>query len=266
MMEYNAVHKAVSEIYKTDGQKEESTMPKFDTLNQSDRWHRMVRAARRALEEQGYQVERMPGRGLANIMRLTKEGKTELASIRTTQDRWYAYNPLPAGGWKTLDEVEWVVVAAVDKPGAVEKIIVHLFPADDVRKRFNDSLQARLAAGYPKKDFAMWVGLDTDTSGSPGGVGSGIADVYQPIGVYDADDLAAVPGASMPDAEATLAEAASDSPVRVPPQEPTSVTPATTASKPGPTIADVLTSAREQIARIAGVPTEMVRLELKIGA
>lgn len=258
MLQQNRVYKAVSEIFKTEGQPEGGEkMGKFDTLNQSEKWHRLVRAAKRALEEQGYQVERVPGRGLANVMRITKGGKTALASIRTTNDRYIAFNPLEAGGWKTLDEVEWVVVAAVDKPGAVEKIVVHLFPAEDVRERFNASLQSRLAAGYVKKSFAMWLALDTDTSGAAAAVGSGIVDKYAPIGVYSADELVALPGA-MPDDEATIAEAASDSPVRVPVQAPTPAKPTS--------IADVLAAAREQIAAIAGVPVENVALELKIGA
>ncbi len=227
-------------------------MGQFDTLGQSERWHRLVRAAKRALEEQGYTVARMPGRGLSNIMKVTKAGKTELAAVRTTQDRWFAFNPTEGGGWKTLDEVEWVVVAAVDKPGEVEKIIVHMFPAADVRQRFNASLQARLDAGYPKRDFAMWVGLDTDDSGSAGAVGSGIADAYKPIGVYSADELVALPGA-MPDVEAAIAEADAAAPA-----------PTQQEAKPA-SIADVLRIAREQIARIAGVRVDAVTLELKIG-
>lgn len=252
MLQSERVFKDVSTIFKTNEAKEANEMGQFNSLTQSDRWQRLVRAARRALEEQGYTVVRMPGRGLSNIVKITKDGKTALAAIRTTQDRYIAFNPLEAGGWKTLDEVEWVVVAAVDKPEAVAKIIVHLFPAADVRQRFNASLEARLAAGYGKKDFAMWLALDLDdTSGSPSAVGSGIVGQYEPIGVYSADELTALPGAPA-EAETAIAEAAT-------PPEP--------AQEAKPTsIADVLRAAREQIARIAGVRVDAVSLELKIGA
>ena len=41
---------------------------------------------------------------------------TWIASVRTTRDRWIAFPPLDGGTrWKTLDDVELVLVAAVDE-------------------------------------------------------------------------------------------------------------------------------------------------------
>jgi hypothetical protein len=229
----------------TGNEKEVDQMPaQFQSLTQSERWYRLVEAAKRALRERGYDVVRMPGRGLSNMFKITKAGKTELAAIRTTQDRYFAFNPTDKGGWKTLDEVEYVVIAAVDTPGAVQKFIVHMFPAADVRQRFSDALKARLAAGYEKKDFAMWIALDADPSGSPVSVGSGIAEKYAAIGVYSANE-ATLPASGM-QAEGSTAAVA-------PALNPTS-------------IAEVLQKAREQVAVLAGVPVQAVTLELKIGS
>ena len=241
---------SVSSVISGQERKEPNQMPaKFESLNQSERWNRLVEAAKRAVREEGYEVVRLPGRGLSNMFKITKGGKTELAAIRTSQDRWFAFNPNEKDGWKTLDEVEHVVVAAVDVPGDAQKIIVHLLPAADVRKRFTAALKARQDAGYKKENFATWIALDTDSSGTPVSVGSGIAQKYEPIAVYSVQDhvssefRTATPGAELhsepgpPSAHAT----------------PTS-------------IADVLQRAREEVARLAGVPVVAVTLELKIGS
>ena len=102
----------------------EDETKRFDSAQRSKKWHLLVEAAKRALEEQGYSMERVPGRGLSNIWKVSKGGKTQVASIRTTQDRWFAFPPLNDGTkWKTLDDADIVVVAAVDDrddPTAVE--------------------------------------------------------------------------------------------------------------------------------------------------
>ena len=244
MLHSEIVNQSNQEQPDTGMEKEVDEMPaEFQSLSQSERWYRLVQAAKRALEEHGYDVVRMPGRGLSNMVKITKAGKTALAAVRTTQDRAFAFNPTEKGGWKTRDEVEHVVVAAVDTPGAVQKIIVHMFPAAEVRERFSAALKARVEAGYKKGDFATWIALDTDRSGSPLSVGSGIADKYAPIGVYSAND------AQLP-ADGTQDEA-----------------PTAPAVHANPTsIAEVLQKAREQVAVLAGVPVQAVTLELKIGS
>lgn len=54
----------------------------------------LVNTARKCIEAQGYSIERMPGRGLTAIWRISKDGEEKLASIRTTQDRDIAFPPL----------------------------------------------------------------------------------------------------------------------------------------------------------------------------
>ena len=66
-----------------------------------------------ALEAQGYNLKKVPGRGLSSIWTYENgEDKGRLA-IRTSQDTWFAF-PRHSGGWKTLDSVDKVVVASVD--------------------------------------------------------------------------------------------------------------------------------------------------------
>src|SRR3954466_243062 len=120
---------------------------RLETLSEAARWRLLVDAAKQAAEAADYQLSRVPGRGLSNIWNLTKDGKTQVAAIRTARDRWIAFPPLEKGTkWKTLDDVSLVLVATVDSKENPQSIEVYIFPADDVRERFNASYAARVKA------------------------------------------------------------------------------------------------------------------------
>jgi hypothetical protein len=193
-------------------------------------------------------MTREPGRGLSNIWKLEKGGKTQLGAIRTSQDRWFAFPPLESGTkWKTLDDVEVVILAVVDSPEDPQAAQVYVFPKDEVRQRFIAAYKARIKAGHVQKDdFGMWVGLDTDTRGIPGSVGSGILEKYKPGAVYSLDELLTDDA----DKVQPQVERADDD------ADPQVFRPAT--------IAEVMKWARERVAEIAGVRVDAVRLELKL--
>ncbi|WP_206077165.1 MULTISPECIES: hypothetical protein [Mesorhizobium] len=207
----------------------------------------MVDAAKKAAEAQGYSMTRVPGRGLSNIWNITKGGKTEMAAIRTTRDRYIAFPPLQGGAkWKTLDDVETVIVATVDSKDDPENVEVYIFPAHDVRKRFNAHYAARSKEGQTIKDnFGMWVGLDRDNRGIAASVGTGILDHYKRVAVYSISDLLA---------DNPHGEAGSEEPEHAP-----------ETVEPGlSTIAEVMAWARDRVAQLAGVQAEAVKLDLKI--
>lgn len=214
--------------------------------NVTIKWKMLVEAAKKAAAAQGYALERLPGRGLSNIWQLTKGGKTKVTSIRTTRDRWVAFPPLAGGTkWKTLDEVDTVLVATVDARENPQNVQVYMFPADDVRKRFNGSYAARIKEGLKVQDnFGMWVSLDRDER-PVFSVGSGIVEHYKPIAIYPLADLAA--GTAGDESEAEAEEAAAE-----------------TAAPTLTTISDVISWARERVAQIAGVQLSAVKLDLKI--
>ena len=218
-------------------------------LSESERWRLMVDAAKAGMAAQGYSLARVPGRGMSNVWNVTKDGETRMASIRTTRDRYIAFPPLEGGTkWKTLDDVELVAVATVDSKDAPEKVEVYLFPADDVRRRFNASYAARAKEGQSIKDnFGMWVGLDRDDRGIAASIGTGILEHYKPIGVYAITDLLA----EHPQAEANDEE---------PGQAADEIPALPTLS----TIAEVMAWARNRVAQIAGVRAEAVKLDLKV--
>ena len=46
-------------------------------------WRALVHAGKKGAAEAGYTLDRVPGRGLSNVWNVQKDGKTEVASIRT---------------------------------------------------------------------------------------------------------------------------------------------------------------------------------------
>lgn len=238
------VFKSLDVLFPFKSPEREVAVLSWDQMDASAKWHALVGAARAAEEKTGSSMTRLPGRGLSNMFRLERDGKTHIASVRTTNDRWFAFNPKEGGGWKTLDDVEVVLVAAVDDPHSPQNIEVYRFPASEVRERFDASLHARLAAGWVKKDYAMWLALDEQKSDTPSAVGSGLAGKYKPIAVFPIGDMGDEPAAGEVDPE--------------PPPSPEEQHAVPT------TIAAVLQGARERIAELAGVPVELVRLELKL--
>jgi len=219
----------------------------FDALSESNRWRTLVDAAKRAAQEQGYALSRVPGRGMSNVWNIEKNGKILVASIRTTRDRWIAFPPLEGGKkWKTLDGVGAVIVAALDSKDDAKNVEVYYFPADEVRARFNAAYAARAKDGHKIPDnFGMWIALDPDSRGIASSVGAGLAAKYKPIATYPLDALlSAMP--SSPEQEVPTGE-------DVEPEE----------SRPA-SIAEVMAWARERVAELAGVRAEAVKLDLKI--
>jgi len=223
-------------------------MSRKKTDTDTSEWQFLVDAAKRGLEGEGYSLTRVPGRGLSNVWTIERDGRAQSASIRTTRNRSIAFPPLSGGTkWKTLDDVDLVVVASVDSqdnPGNVE---IYIFPATEVRARFNAAYSARKKAGQTiRDDFGMWVGLDVDDRGIPSSVGSGLAGTFRPVATYSFEMLKG---------DKVIAAANS-----------TPVLPSSAASQPPSltSIADVLAWTRQRLADIAGVRAEAVKLDLKI--
>jgi hypothetical protein len=218
----------------------------FNNMAESERWRLMVSAATKAAGYVGYKLSKIPGRGRSNTWAAEIEGKKYRAAIRTSQDRWLAFPPLKNGAaWKTLDDVDMLIIATVndtDDPTVVE---VYTATADEARKRFDAAYQARTSAGLVVKErYGMWINLDRDDRDTPAAVGAGLVEGRKPIGVYPIADLIAA-GTS---GEIALSDAD--------PEE---------VEEPQPqTIASVMAWARNRVAEIAGVQPEAVSLELKV--
>lgn len=226
---------------------------RLEGLSETVKWRLMVEAAKKGATSQGYALQRVPGRGLSNIWTITKDGKTQRASIRTTRDRWFAFPSLAKGTkWRTLDEVDVVIVASVDFRDDPENVEVYIFPVDEVRKRFHAAYNARVNDGQKVRDnFGMWVGLDRDERGIAASVGSGIVEKYKRVALYPIEELLAENADKLAAAEENAGEAET-------------LETAEAAAPRFTTIAEVMAWAREQLAEIAGVKLDAIKLDLRV--
>ncbi|RXF72869.1 hypothetical protein [Hansschlegelia zhihuaiae] len=217
----------------------------------------LVSAAKKAAESQGYEMKRVPGRGLSNVWNVKKGDKAQVASIRTTRDRWIAFPPLDGGKrWKTLSGVDLVIVAAVDSKEDPRTVDGHIFPADEVRSRFDAAYAARRKDGQtPKDGFGMWVALDRDERGLAASVGSGIGDKYKSVATYSVAELIVGDANVGDEAEAEIDDADETHAVAL---EDHAGIPALT------TISEVVAWARQRISKMSGAPLSAVKLDLKI--
>ena len=104
----------------------------------------------RALEQDGWRVERIQGIGKSSVRRIVKGAERYTVSIRTTQDCWIAFPRLRDGGdgWVTLDEVDYVVAVTVDDKDDPKEAMVFMVEGDEMRERFDRTYRARLDAGH----------------------------------------------------------------------------------------------------------------------
>lgn len=157
----------------------------FNSPKKRERKRRLFEIGTETLEMRGWAVtkERL---GKSSVRRISKDGKSLLVSIRTTQDTWIAFPPKPARqGWVTLDDVDVVIAVSVDNAAQPGEALVHWIPADDLRKRFHAALDARTAANRVQPDRrGVWIPLyerATDNVENVSYVGGGAGLDYPPI-------------------------------------------------------------------------------------
>jgi hypothetical protein len=206
---------------------------------------RLREACMRAMREQGFDLKRLPGRGLAYNFECTKAGLSQTAAFKTSRDRYIAFERAPGQEkWKTLEDVDVVVVATVDAVVSPQNVEVYLLPTAAVKARFDDAFVARKAEGHLSLGkYGMWLYLDRDMRPVAAAVGSGLAEAYRPIARYSIADL---DGSANESGEST-ASVEEDDEVMTP-----------------TTVGEVMAFARQRIAEIAGVRIEAVKLDLKI--
>lgn len=204
-------------------------------------------AAVKAMREAGWSVSKAPGQGRSNIWNITKKGRSGSVSIRTTRNRWIAYQPQNNGKkWKTLDDVDFVCISAFsyndvsDEPGGVS---VHLLDASVVQDVFRSNYTARTNEDHNvTNDFGMWICMDECEGTQAAHVGSGFATAKNLIANYvleQADDI-------------DISEEKITSTAR---RAPGSMS-----------VSDILDSARAEISKITGIPVEGITLDLHLKA
>lgn len=156
----------------------------------------LVNAALETLEKNGWKLARVKGGGKGRLRRISKNGKSQLAAIRTTQDGWIAF---PRTGddesWVTLSEVDVVVASSVDDRTNPRFALIHFFDAKQLLDRFDRAYAARREADHSiPVGRGVWLSLYHEESTDPvNRVGAGIGLKYPPIAKVPLDEA---PGAS----------------------------------------------------------------------
>ena len=143
----------------------------------------LVDACFQVLESKGWTISKVSGFGNARIRRLTKDGESKLAAIRTTQDQSIAFpRNQDDTKWATLSEVDAVVVASVD-PDDPKVARVHMINANELRRRFDRAYTARRAAGHSLPvGRGVWIALYENEAPDPVTlVGAGVGIASAPI-------------------------------------------------------------------------------------
>jgi hypothetical protein len=141
------------------------------------------RTALQELEKLGYKVERIPRAGKGSLRRITKDGVSRTATIRTSQDAWFAFpRNSQDTGWSTLEDADVVVVASLTEKGG-SHANVHVMDGNDIRERFDRARAARLKAHHVMPaERGIWLSLynpEADEPVSMVGAGAGLA--FKPI-------------------------------------------------------------------------------------
>lgn len=198
----------------------------------------LLSAGSALLLQLGYQIDDR-SQGKRAVWHLRRNGALERADVRTTRDRWFACTRSPDGRWRALEGVDKVVVIATDGRHLPREIQLYVFPANKVRERLEEAYAARSDAGVRTDGgFSLWIGLDATDSNSPTRVGCGLGGEHPPVARRPLDD-GAPPAAARGDAGSI-------------------------SSAPRRTIAEVKAAAAREIAAIAGVPPDSVRIEVRI--
>jgi hypothetical protein len=149
-----------------------------------NRRRQLFQIGQQFLEDEGWTVSRVPGAGKASLRRITKGKENRTICIRTSQDQWMAFPRNTSDtGWVTLDEVNEVIVVAVDDRSEPKFALVHRISGDEMRERFNRAYSARRAARYSEAPGRpMWISLyDEDKTQPVGHVGAGAGLSNPPI-------------------------------------------------------------------------------------
>lgn len=215
----------------------------FDT-NEPSAFRILTDAAVSALRENGWEVEKVPGMTRQNVWRMTRDGENHLVSVRTTRNRWIAYNVMDKGAkWKTLDDVDYVCVAAYtynDEDEDPESIEVHLIDAGELLTHFKTAYNIRTKGGQKvTENFGMWICMDKYDEDPLAGGGSGFTNDKTLISSYSVDEE-----------EEGIEEAPAE--------------PAPSAVPTQLTVAQIVEAARAEIARTTGIGVENITLELHL--
>lgn len=221
-------------------------MKTYSQLDKYERRDLFREAIREVLRKSGWMFREVE-RNKALTLHMKQGNDDLLASARTSSDQWLGF-AIERGTQRYLgDEIlndgkTHVVIAVPDRVDSPDCVLVYMVKAADLEKCFRANYDAHKSEKRLPNHTSMWISLFHSERKGPGGVGSGILEKIKPLGRVAIRDLL--------DAR----------------EKGHNIAPIGTQPRPTHTesIGDVLRDAKERIARIAGVPIEVVRLDLKL--
>ena len=159
-------------------------MPNVHTPMKVDLRRNLQKVAMEALGREGWEVTSTVGGGITHVRRITKNGASKLAAIRTSQDTWIAFmRNKDNTKWTTLSDVDVVVVASVDRHSDPKFAQIHMIDANEMRDRFDRAYAARRDAGHSLPEGrGIWVSLYQQENTDPVSlVGAGAGIAHPPI-------------------------------------------------------------------------------------
>ena len=213
-----------------------------------------------ALAQDGWEVTRARGGGGASVRDIRRGAEQGRVSIRTSQDSWIAFpRNRTNDGWGTLDDVDYVVAASVNRKHEPDRAAVHLIPTKDAKARFDRAYKARKDSGYIMHvGRGLWISLyDKESSDPVSHVGAGLGHALEQKTLADVSlaELSKLDVASGAENEEPYDDAGS----AVDPL-PARVATATMASQAIPlTIAE----AKRRLSETLGVPESSIRITIE---
>ena len=123
----------------------------------------MRRAAARVLEDKGFQVKELSGKGIRPGARLSAKrvrGSPFEVAVRTSRERSLGFSRLSDGSWRTLESVRWVVCVIPDEETSSD-FAVFAFESEALKPWFDRALKAlQDAKRAPELGMPIFIPLD----------------------------------------------------------------------------------------------------------
>jgi hypothetical protein len=116
--------------------------------NKAKDW-KLFEIALKALEQDGYVIEKIPGKGKSSLRKISKDGTSQRVTIRTSGDgHGYIAFQRSETAWLTLPEVDSVVAVSVRNKERPEFAHVDRIEGKEIQDRLDQQYADRLAEGY----------------------------------------------------------------------------------------------------------------------
>lgn len=213
----------------------------------------LFQAGLQALARRGWRITRVAGVRSPILRQIERDRERHIVCIPTSTNQFIGFQPMPDGGWKTLDQADVVLAVCVDDPKSPRNALVLWLDVDRVRNAFNRAREVRWREGHIKPEGApIFLRLFGEEDPRWQYIGGGFAEGVAP---YDTLRLADVPATRDTPAPSRVASSASAAPV-----SPSS------ASRPSGapvSMGVAIAEAKRGLSQLLGVPESAIKITIE---